>query len=367
MKAEIETVRDLVRTARATAEERENVPGSAALLRGIRADAPPGGEHYVYFLSGSPESLRKTIERKLQLDGVSPDGVVLKPQLSNLVRGRFRAVRNQIAYKLGALLHGRAQAPVRSAETLFGDDAESDAFIYALYADLVAGRVPEAELEKVLQRAGAYPDQVQHIRKLLESIVHERAVERIVIHLDQLTPPAEFSDFFPLAVPIYNHLQTALVLWLDGRVSARTVAEVTRELVAYESIEGPKPRTEEERLSAKPEARRIRLLNSAEDILRRRRLEIELCRLDELASGLRREVRGNGQADAADATIEGIAERAEHVRTRPLPRSTEPPFPESSWLERLEREELRQSKIREKKKSKKSSKPQEPALEEGPA
>ncbi|MBI2379122.1 MAG: hypothetical protein HYV07_34340 [Deltaproteobacteria bacterium] len=335
LKSDFDSVRDLVRTARASAEERENIPGAAALLRGIRADAPQGGEHFVYFLSGSPESFRKTIEKKLLIDGVAPDGVTLKPQLSNLVRGRFRAVKSQLAYKLGALLEGRAQAPVRSGETLFGDDAESDVFIYSLYAELVAGRVLESELEKILRASGAYPDEVRATRVMLESIVHEPAVERIVIHLDQLTPPVEFADFFPLAVPIYNHLQTAIVLWLDGRVRARTIADVAAELVAQFKLEP------------------ARLINSAEDILRRRRMEVELDRLASLAHELRTEAGGFEQDIAR--VVEGLAERAEHVHARPLPRTTEPPPARRSWLERFALEQERRARARDRKKRPKAS------------
>jgi hypothetical protein len=231
LKTEFDTVRDLVRMARLTAEERENIPGSAALLRAIKAATPEPDAHGVYFISGSPNLIRAVIEKKFNLDGFQPDGFTLKPTLSDVIRGRFRAVRGQVAYKLAHLLHGRAEAPVGTPETLFGDDAENDAFIYTLYADAVAGRVPERTVLDVVEAAGAYPDQVDSIREALASIVHEPAIRRIIIHLDQQRSPEEFEPFLPEVVPIANHLQTAIILVLDGTLPIEVVRVVAQELL----------------------------------------------------------------------------------------------------------------------------------------
>ena len=100
----------------------------------------------VHILSGSPEQMRRRLEDKLRLDGISWDSFTLKPNLQNLLRLRFRAVRDQLGYKLPALLASRAELGetrrgrrARATETLFGDDAEADAYVYSLYADFLAG------------------------------------------------------------------------------------------------------------------------------------------------------------------------------------------------------------------------------------
>ena len=152
------------------------------------------------------------LERKFALDGFIPDGFVLKPTVANILRGRFRAVRGQVGYKLTQLLQMRTEAPVGTKETLFGDDAESDALVYSLYADVVAGRVQPDDLRAVLKASGAYQSQIREVEDHLEGVVHEDPVKRIIIHLDNRTPPVAFQAFFPRLVPIYNHLQTALVV-----------------------------------------------------------------------------------------------------------------------------------------------------------
>lgn len=231
LKTEFDTVGDLVRIARLTAEERENIPGSAALLRAIKAAAPDPAANAVYFISGSPTLIRAVIEKKFTLDGFQPDGFTLKPTLREVMRGRFRAVRGQVAYKLAHLLRGRADIPVGTPETLFGDDAEYDAFIYSLYADAVAGTVQTEHVLAVVEASGAYPDQVDAIHEALGSVVHESAVHRIVVHLDQKTEHEVFAPFLPRVVPISNHIQTAIVLVVDGTLPAQAVRLVAQELL----------------------------------------------------------------------------------------------------------------------------------------
>lgn len=341
---EFDTVRDLVRTARLTAEQRENIPGSAALIRAIRDD--PDLQHLVFFISGSPSQMRKVLERKFALDGFVPDGFVLKPTLGHIVRGRFRAVRGQVPYKLEQLLLGRAEVPVGAPETLFGDDAENDAFIYSLYADVVAGRIDPSQLRTLLRRCGAYANQIALLEDALESVVREDPVQRIIIHLDQSTPPAAFAPYFPRVVPIYNHLQTAFVLYLDGSLGPTCIRMVGRELLARYGFEVE------------------RLVNLAEDILRRRRLHLPLDFLEQTISDVRSlvgvddagteletdEVREQVN-DLTDDLLTQIADRAESIRAT----AQKPPEPgqesERNYFDLWAAEEER---AREKKRLKKS-------------
>ena len=149
---EIHSVRGLLRAAMEHATDKKTVPGAAALLKALVAHDP---EARIYILSGSPTQMRRVLEQKLALDGVRIDGLFLKDNLGNLRRGRLRAVRAQIGYKLPQLLEDRLGTPVGSDEMLFGDDSETDALIYATYAGLLAGRVADDMLVKILELGGA--------------------------------------------------------------------------------------------------------------------------------------------------------------------------------------------------------------------
>ncbi len=230
LRTEFDSLRDLVRTAFQKARDKVNVPGTAALMRELRANGVTPNR--VCIISGSPRQMRSVLTEKLQLDGASFDELVLKPNLSNALRGRFKAVRDQLGYKLPALLESRSRTPASASETLFGDDAESDAYIYSLYADLISGKLDETTLFAVLEACGTYEDQASAAIEWLRRIEPAGTVGRIFIHLDRLTPPAHFRKYGPRLVPIYNYFQAALVLMADGQLGARSVVRVAREMIS---------------------------------------------------------------------------------------------------------------------------------------
>lgn len=227
LKTEFGTLRQLVRTALQSADQKVTVPGAAALIRELRER----GDSRLCIVSGSPKQMRSVLEEKLKLDGVAWDELILKDNVRNVLRGRFRALRGQVGYKLPALLESRASAPVEAEEILFGDDAEADAFIYSLYGDLLAGRVEEPVLLKVLEHARVYDDDRKRILAAWKKVERADPVRRIFIHLDRLTPPARFAAYGPRVIPVFNYFQAALVLMADGVLSAPQVVRVAVEMV----------------------------------------------------------------------------------------------------------------------------------------
>ncbi len=228
LQTEFDTLRQLVRTAFQKAHEKKAVPGAAALIRELRSN----GDTKLCIVSGSPKQMRSVLMEKLALDGVEFDELVLKDNLRNLVRGRFKAMRGQVGYKLPVLLESRASAPADSEEVLFGDDAEADAFIYSLFADMVARRVSEPVVYRVLESAEVYSDDIERVIKVWKSIPQADPVRRIFINLDRLTPPAAFAHYGPRVVPIFNYFQAALVLMGDKHLSAPQVLKVMFELIS---------------------------------------------------------------------------------------------------------------------------------------
>ena len=212
LRTEFDSMRGLVKAAIETAADKQAYPGATALLRALRA----GDGHRVCIISGSPTQMRTVLAAKLALDGVEYDEFVLKNNLKNLLRGRFRAVRAQIPYKLPALLESRAGARPAPAETLFGDDAEADAIIYCLYDDILAGRVPLQDLERILEAARAYPDELIRTLDAAQRAPKGEVVRRVIIHLDRRSPPNGFRRFGPRLVPVFNYFQAALVLYQDA-------------------------------------------------------------------------------------------------------------------------------------------------------
>jgi hypothetical protein len=228
LRTEFDTLKDLIRSAFETAQDKQAYPGAPALLRALRQNAG----HRVCIISGSPSQMRQVLAAKLALDGVHYDEFVLKNNLYNLARGRFRALRAQVPYKLPALLESRAAVADSPPETLFGDDAEADAIVYCLYADLLEGRVSRDELGRVLDAARAYDDVRARTLALADRVARAPGtVRRILIHLDRRSPLASFWRYGARVVPIYNYFQAALILYADRVLAAPQVLFIAREML----------------------------------------------------------------------------------------------------------------------------------------
>ena len=233
LRTEFERLRDLVRVPFERAEDKVEIPGVPELIRGVRDTARRRGRKaLVYFVSASPPQIGRAIRDKFALDGVEIDGIVFKDQLQILMRGKFRGLREQVGYKLTELLRGRLEAPQDAAEYLFGDDWESDPFIYSVYAALVDGRLDGQALGPLLDRVPVDRAWRERIDALLRELSPGDAVRRIFIHLERGTPPARLRPFGPRLVPVFNPFQTAACLWEEGEIDSEGIAAVAARLVA---------------------------------------------------------------------------------------------------------------------------------------
>lgn len=242
LRTEFHTVGDLLRSALERPDQKRAVPGAARLLREL---AHQGAR--IHILSGSPRQMRHAVSERLSLDGVLYDELTLKPNLQNLLHLRFRALKDQLGYKLPALLgarmkerHGLGIPPC--PEILVGDDSEADAFVYSLYADICSGRVDTEQLEAVLRAGQVSSEATEHCLSAVRSLRPGRdgvdppaprtpeGAFRILIHLDQQTPPSRFASHAPRLVPFYNYAQAALILVDDGHLPAVAAYRVAQEL-----------------------------------------------------------------------------------------------------------------------------------------
>ena len=231
LRTEFDSLRDLAKSAVETAADKQAFPGATALLRALCQEG-----NRICIVSGSPTQMRQVLAAKLALDGIEYDEFVLKTNLTNILRGRFRALRAQIPYKLPAMLQSRIGAAAE-AETLFGDDAEADAIIYCLYADLLANQVSIQDLERVLVASRAYDDDANRILELARRVPKGDVVRRLFIHLDRRSPSLGFRRFGPRLVPVFNYFQAALVLYEDKVLSARQVIFVALEMIDSKQYE----------------------------------------------------------------------------------------------------------------------------------
>ncbi len=256
LKSEFESLRELVRIPFEKPQDKVAVPGVVPLIRNLRHVATQAGrEVRVYFMSASPPQIAKAIKEKLALDGIEYDGIVFKNQLHNLVRGKFRNLREHVGFKLTELLKSRGAMPPHAREVLFGDDWESDPIIYSLYADLAAGRLATDDLTDILGIIGVDPMLITRAKELATTVEPTDAVAKIYINIERRTPPTNFRSFGARLVPTFNYFQTAACVFEDGYLNLAGVAQVAEDLIG---VSGYTPN---------------RLANSLDDIVRRGHLQ----------------------------------------------------------------------------------------------
>ena len=229
---EIHNWRGLLAVPFELAIDKRDIAGTAALLRAIRrGTAPPGltAQNPIYFVSASPPQLRAVIQKKMILDGVEQDGISFKDQLGTVLRGQFGKLREQVGYKLTALLLNRRELPEKADEYLFGDDSESDATTYALYGDICAGRIRGDLLLRILLRLGVRREDADRIVSLSQDLVPRDRVRMAFINLEVRKNPQRFKDHGRVAA-CFDSIQTALMLFERGLIPESGVVEVAHQM-----------------------------------------------------------------------------------------------------------------------------------------
>ena len=204
--------------------DKKAIAGMPEIIRGLRRGP---GEDYscapLYFVSASPPQMRRVIERKMLMDGVEYDGIILKDWFKALRQLRPGRLKEQAGFKICALLAGRQSRP-KSVEYLFGDDVESDAEAFFIYARLLSGKLTTGDANKMMVGAGIKGDDQRCIRTLLKRLGPERGrVEHAFIHLEHGTPVERFKQLAPEVVPVKGAVQLSLALYGMDQVDAETV------------------------------------------------------------------------------------------------------------------------------------------------
>ena len=209
--------------------DKEPIAGIVPLLRALRrGPGPESALTPLYFVSGSPVQMRRVIEKRMVLDGIDFDGITFKDQLGLLLKGRPRGIKEQIGYKLTALLLYFEQIPPKARWFLFGDDVEQDADVFTLFARVASG-FRGAPLEQWLRSHRVSKKDIRVIMPMVEQLpVVSDPVDAIFIHLERGRSPDSFDD--DRVYPTQSYLQTAFVLAERGIIEEAAVGAVARDL-----------------------------------------------------------------------------------------------------------------------------------------
>jgi hypothetical protein len=221
--------------------DKQAIPGTTALLHGLR-DGPSGREHRpLYFITASPPFIRKSIERKMLLDGIEFDGILYKDQIEVFRRRHFDSLREHTAFKLSALLLLARSFPARTSMYLFGDDAERDPLIYCLFADICAGRLRDANLRATLIHLGVRVGYAEDVTVLAGELPVRERVGGVFIHLVRDPSGGTLRSYDTRVLGYPSAAAVARVLFELGLLSAGGRDRVNADGVAGEVVAGAAP------------------------------------------------------------------------------------------------------------------------------
>jgi hypothetical protein len=214
-------------------------PGIADLIRACqRGGAESGHDRPAFFLSASPSEMRFVLERRMVLDGLSLDGMTLKNWGYFLRSRKPQRITHQVFYKLTALLTTRLELPQGCFEVLFGDDSESDAFIYSLYSAIIRRALAGQALERTLEQAGVLSRETAIVMGLFDRLDLVLGIERERehvrhIYIHRLAKNRERPRYVALGVEpkLYSTaLEPAAELFAAGLVRGGALSQIYQAL-----------------------------------------------------------------------------------------------------------------------------------------
>lgn len=206
--------------------DKQALPGTTALLHALR-QGPSEREHRpLYFITASPPFIRKAIERKMLIDGIEFDGITYKDQVEVFRRREFGSLKEHTAFKLGALLLLARAFPIATQLYMFGDDAERDALLYCIFADICAGRLRGDRLVRTQVELGALQRYAQDVAELAEQVEARELVRGIHIHLVRDPAGGQIREYCPRVVGYPSAGAVARLLCDRGLISERGRARV---------------------------------------------------------------------------------------------------------------------------------------------
>ncbi len=237
----IDSLGGLLKAAFETPERKLNVPGVSLLLRAVRRGAGiESAANPLFFVSASPPQMERKILSKMELDGVEHDGIIFKNQLDHVRKGKFKKLREQIGYKLGALLSIWCALPSKSKIVLLGDDSESDALVFSLFAEVVAKNIEGKNLYDLLRHLHVFREEALKVAWLSRNVPAGRPVQAAFIKLETVSSPNYYGRLGSFIYPTENALQAAFALFEQGLIREQAVRSIGRDLVLHYDFDATK-------------------------------------------------------------------------------------------------------------------------------
>lgn len=230
LRTEFSSLRGLLRTALEQGRDKVAYPGATALLKTLRR-RPDGSVRPIFFVSASPPQIRQKILDKFAFDQIEIDGIYFKDNLRNARPGRFKRLREQMGYKLMALIDLRSRLPNGAVEVTFGDDSENDPAVYAVYSEILQKRLGGTRLIRHLEKQGVSPDEATKIAWRARKLPRLAPVRKIFITVHRDLDARYYRRYGLDVVPTRSAFQAAVALEAEGTISKADLTNVCEEML----------------------------------------------------------------------------------------------------------------------------------------
>lgn len=229
-----EEKRALLKIAFERPEEKRTLPGMKSLTRSIKEDPPAGFSPVTLtILSASPRWLERVLKKKLHLDNIPYDTLLLKDHGRLLREGRFLELTNPGLFKITALFSLGARISSEDREVLIGDDWDLDPFVYSFYGATRAGTLPSWVWGKTLTLLEVPLPLLDELEGLKERVSGHRHPPLILIRRERRRGREYYESFGSGLMTYDDTLQLSLLLFDLGLLKAEGVRAVIAELKGY--------------------------------------------------------------------------------------------------------------------------------------
>lgn len=245
LESHYETLRGMARIMLENAMDKITVAGARELLRALKFQDHPricaaGVTVPLHFVSSSPPQLRAVLEHKIGMDYLSCASNSFKDQIYNLKKAKFSLLKQQVSYKVAAILALASTCTNLKQLILIGDNAESDPYIYMLVKYILTARISRADSTACLGVMGISAEMAGELFARLDCF-EAKAVQPpqvlIAIRRAHLALPQPSS---PLVQDIFwfeHYLHLAIMLSELGYIQPTGLCQFLTEAVTHSRLD----------------------------------------------------------------------------------------------------------------------------------
>lgn len=233
LETQFESLLKMARVALESAEAKITVAGAADVLMALRwgankdDTAQAGLPRPIHFVSSSPPQLRPVLEEKLCIDGLDWTSDTFKNQAYNVIKGRVDQLKQHVGYKSAAILRLIQSAGDGVRYILFGDNAESDAFIYLGVTLRLLNRLSPEGYASYLVAAGLEPRVAKDVAMAFKDLP-SASIDAIYIRNAPGYHFIEMPDLTKGVTLFDDYFQLTTMLCLMDLIPPDCLADLTR-------------------------------------------------------------------------------------------------------------------------------------------